>query len=265
MSIRLTLIKICFLLILTVASIQAKSTGKDLIVDNVYTSNENENVDLKCPIELSKQPTKDEMPSNRQSTETTEQNDLEYSDYVDNSDENNKSGEDENKDSAELKVKRSDQLFIVQWFKDTSRVGKQHARFRQDGVYLRITNVSASDAGKYKCKLINGFGSVTTTLRLNVVTMVAAVKTTTSTTTTTVVKTKSSELVRAPVFTNPERMQPRDFRKKKGSQVRFRCRATGLPRPDILWFKNGEILNEEDFGITRYHLLHHIYLCSFKF
>lgn len=31
-----------------------------------------------------------------------------------------------------------------------------------------------------------------------------------------------------------------------GSTVRLRCRAGGKPRPEVLWFKNGKMIAEED-------------------
>jgi len=46
-------------------------------------------------------------------------------------------------------------------------------------------------------------------------------------------------------------MGPFEYSKVKGSQIRLRCRASGSPKPDILWYKDGIILSEEEYGITR--------------
>ena len=227
----------------------ASPKPKDLIIDNAYIVNQSDDVDLKCPIELNKQPSKEASSGNSEAAAKLVS--LEYYDDYEGEKLNNN-------DVEELKSeainKRSDpgdssDLFMVQWFKDSLRINKQ-MRYKQDGVYLRIRNVNLKDAGKYKCKLINGFGSVTTTLTLNVLASTTK-ETTILTTEASATTTKSADLVRLPVFTNPERMQPRRLKKKSGSQVRFKCRASGVPRPDIVWFKNGEILNEEEFGITR--------------
>ena len=231
-------------------------TTKELIIDNVYTVNQNEHAVLKCPIELSKQPLKEEVASEMPKVVEPSS---EYYDYA----EGDKIDEPINVDKLSKRSVDDDRLFIVQWFKDTTRIGKQ-ARLKQDGAYLRIRNVNTNDAGKYKCKLINGFGSVTTTLTLNVLTSKTTTIPTPTLQTATAITTatdsgrvdfdeveRSASPMRAPVFTFPERMQPKSLRKKKGAQVRFKCRASGVPRPDIVWFKNGEILNEEEFGITR--------------
>ena len=261
-------INLFLLKIIKVDQVKAEHVdNKDLIIDNVYTTNQSSNVELKCPIELNKQPI-DKEESSKQNVDSllpktsVVSSSSEFYDYADEENEDIKQNSKRNADGSNL--------FIVQWYKGAARINQQLDRFKQDGVYLRIENVDLSDSGKYKCKLINGFGSVTTTLTLKVLPSTQISSTTTTTTTTAesspqllgqedeeplervdLTKNKDSDLVRLPVFTNPERMQPRYFKKKIGSQVRLKCRASGVPRPDVLWFKNGEILNEEDFGITR--------------
>jgi hypothetical protein len=259
-------INLFILKIIKVDQVKAEHADKDLIIDNVYTTQQRSNIELKCPIELNKQPNKEE--SSRPKNVVVTASSSEFYDYAD----------EENEDIKQTNIKRNadgSNLFIVQWYKGAVRINQQD-RFKQDGVYLRIENVDFNDSGKYKCKLINGFGSVTTTLTLKVLPSTTTTMTPQSSTqilSTTIaeslphllgqedeeetlekidlIKNKNSDLVRLPAFTNPERMQPRYFKKKIGSQVRFKCRASGVPRPDVLWFKNGEILNEEDFGITR--------------
>ena len=62
--------------------------------------------------------------------------------------------------------RRAAQFLIVHWFKGTARISKMTAspRFRlnklNDNVSLSIKNVEPSDSGEFKCKLIDGFGSV---------------------------------------------------------------------------------------------------------
>jgi len=108
-----------------------------------------------------------------------------------------------------------------------------------------------NDAGKYKCKLINGLGSSTSGIINLVVTSTKPINDS-GAIVQVPIKDESSNFV-APVFSGLEK-KTTFFKKPKGNQVRFKCIAKGVPRPDILWYRNGMILNEEDFGITSFAL-----------
>jgi hypothetical protein len=270
LTIQANLIKYLFLLIKdaslkleiaqlsTTKSITTTSVIKEeAIIDNTYRVNENDNVDLKCPIEITKQPdnTNDSNEDNDESVNGNENEDnLDDAEYY-TSDTDSTQGKVSKRDDEIFAKKKSKSFYVVNWYKDSAKINKisnsnNEARVKQNGIYLIIKNVSPSDSGKYKCKLINGFGSVSTTLNLIVIPQL--VNTTTTGATKRVVDiTKKENEFRPPVFTSPERMKQSFFKKPKGSMVRFKCRAVGIPKPDILWFKNGEIMSEEDYGITR--------------
>ena len=119
---------------------------------------------------------------------------------------------------------------------------------------MKIKYLNLNDSGKYKCKIINGYGGVTySTLNL-IVSPLSIVSTSTVVINEDInVKTSTSKSISMPVFLNPERANRKQFyRRAKGSQIRFKCNARGQPKPDILWYKNGFVLNEEDYGITRF-------------
>jgi hypothetical protein len=37
----------------------------------------------------------------------------------------------------------------------------------------------------------------------------------------------------------------------KGDQAQLNCEVRNPAKSDIIWFKDGKVLNEEDYGITR--------------
>jgi hypothetical protein len=58
-----------------------------------------------------------------------------------------------------------------------------------------------------------------------------------------------------PQFIEQDKLQPRKYRKLVGENVRLKCRtqaaSSSQQKSEIIWFKNGYVLNEEDYGITR--------------
>lgn len=187
---------------------------------NVFTVKTNETVSLKCPVNSP----------------------IDYSDdlYEDN-------------DYTEKYAKRTNKMLIVQWFKDSHRLRKltlplRYSLNNANNADLDIQNVRASDAGHYSCKVIGGYGSAVHEFRLvvredNVKGVESRVLKR--------VKPQVNKKFMPPFFTNPESMVIRSYMKSVGSFIQFSCDSDGVPRPDVLWFKNGEVLSEEDYGITR--------------
>ncbi len=148
-------------------------------------------------------------------------------------------------------------FLIVQWFKDSNRINKLTSvpRYKIMNKNLIIKNVESKDSGKFKCKTITGFGTSEHTYSLIV---------RSSTSNQTAFKSMGLDIISskkendkvyiqgaAPTFTNPHKMDQRTYHLALGSFVKLNCESAALPKPDIMWFKNNEILSEEDYGITR--------------
>jgi hypothetical protein len=263
-------------------------------IDYEFSVREHDTLKLKCPVDLKEKISgnidhdesslDDLIPSEDDDDENDDDNDDDYSDSDSFYDTGSQQSIDEidaggGGDSSRRRKRQHNKLVVVQWFKDSTKITKYKfpARYELDGVYMRISDVSASDAGKYRCKFINGFGTLSSavTLRVNKVngdggdenvmdldgstTILMASTTTTKTTTTTTTTLRPSQnkkmlKLSAPVFVGINKVATggvQRFRKEKGAHVRFNCRAFGVPKPEILWLKNGEVLSEEDYGITR--------------
>jgi len=195
---------------------------------NVFIVKTNETISLKCPV------------SSLLDSSIDYTNDLYENDY-------------------DTKNKRSNKMLIVQWFKDSIRLNKltlppRYSLNSANNADLNIQSVTAKDAGFYSCKIINGYGSMIHKFSL-------VIKDNKDDNKKQADDVKLTEMVgflptvdekfKAPAFKHPENMEIRSFRQSVGSFVQFNCDADGFPKPDVLWFKNGEILSEEDYGITR--------------
>lgn len=138
---------------LTLASFEQNAAStNELKANQIYQVNENESIVIKCPVELNQADVKEEQ-TDYDNADTLNQDDYELAglDHL-------------------SKVKKSSDLLIVQWFKDDNRINRLTSnRYRQNGVYLRISNINSNDAGQFKCKLINGFGTASSIVTLNVI------------------------------------------------------------------------------------------------
>jgi hypothetical protein len=75
---------------------------------------------------------------------------------------------DENKSNNKIFEQKEPGFLIVQWFKDSARINKltSSPRYKIINKNLIIKRVDLSDAGQFKCKLINGFGNAVYTFEL---------------------------------------------------------------------------------------------------
>jgi hypothetical protein len=55
-----------------------------------------------------------------------------------------------------------------------------------------------------------------------------------------------------PVFIEQTPSEGVIIRKSKGSEIKLSCFVDSDSDVDIIWFKDGKVLSEEDYGITRY-------------
>ena len=168
---------------------------------------------------------------------------------------------------------------IVHWFKDSLRINKLTAssryRLLNNDNDLRIRNVNINDAGLFKCKQINGFGgSVMHSLNLIVEPFNANISTPARGIISKQLNKQQQQQQQqqqevneysAPVFVNVEKMQPRYLRKQKGAEIKLKCKANAVPKPEIIWLKNGQVLTEEEYGITRFVIAYILHFNHFFF
>ncbi|KAL6117236.1 fgfrl1 [Pungitius sinensis] len=135
---------------------------------------------------------------------------------------------------------------LIMWTKDGRNIHSGWNRFRVLQHGLRVKEVETEDAGTYVCKATNGFGSVSVNYTLIVIddsssrggAGAAAVGSEHAT-------ELAGKLV-PPRFTQPSKMRKRVIARPVGSSVRLKCAASGNPRPDIVWLKDGRPLEDED-------------------
>ncbi len=54
-----------------------------------------------------------------------------------------------------------------------------------------------------------------------------------------------------PQFSQPSKMKRRNIERPIGSSVRLKCGATGQPKPQIIWEKDGRTLTDADLGESK--------------
>ncbi|XP_022080757.1 fibroblast growth factor receptor-like 1 [Acanthaster planci] len=140
---------------------------------------------------------------------------------------------------------------LMMWKKDGESINTLWERFKVLSAGLKIKNVEMADAGQYICRATNGFGSVSLNYTLTVVEDRRNLG-----------RVKNSERPEAPTGskpptgTKPKFSQPSKMRKKKfvcplNSSVKLKCAATGYPKPQVLWMRNGVTLTEEELEEQR--------------
>ncbi|CAL4129203.1 unnamed protein product, partial [Meganyctiphanes norvegica] len=109
---------------------------------------------------------------------------------------------------------------------DGEEVDDTWSRFQLKRHTLRIKNAQVDDSGRYNCKAVNGFGVEKIDMHLIVL--------------------SADEAPEGPLQIQAPRlikMYPRTggdpVLLKPGDTITLQCRADGLPRPDIQWFKDG--------------------------
>ena len=104
---------------------------------------------------------------------------------------------------------------------------------------LRIANAERSDKGTYVCVARNSAGSDIVQVRLKVQGQTSANRQHTR---------SSTFLFDRRNFLVPPRIKPaRDtFSATEGDQIRLPCSASGIPRPQVHWEKNGVALGNTD-------------------
>lgn len=114
----------------------------------------------------------------------------------------------------------------VKWMKDGEEVKPSKAvqiESKPDGTQrLVFKDATVTDVGEYRCEAINVAGTAWTEAPL-------------------VVKTAEEMAVIGAEEIAPDFVEPlRAYQAEEGEEVRMECKVTGLPAPDIQWFKDGE-------------------------
>ena len=204
--------------------------------------NEKETISLKCPIDLNKQ---QKFLTNNEYDQINTNNNAQI--------ENNDSDDYENDAREKLDTKLENQQNnypFINWYKNENVITKDELRYQTDGIYLKIKTISLNDAGKYKCLIKSQNGNSASSNIINLIVRPLENKKNSSPSSRR--PNRRMEVTEnGPAFLSIVKSQPKIFNRPLGSQVRFRCRASGSPRPNIIWYKNGELLREEDFSYFR--------------
>ncbi|XP_014772058.1 fibroblast growth factor receptor-like 1 [Octopus bimaculoides] len=132
----------------------------------------------------------------------------------------------------------------MQWSKDGHTINIAWERFRIQEMGLRIKDVEIEDSGLYTCKATNGFGSVQLNFTLTVIPEKKE-------------GTQQNNLyphqldptgATEPRFLHLSKMKKKSIPRPVGSSIRFRCRASGNPRPEIQWLKDGQMWTSDNMG-----------------
>lgn len=133
---------------------------------------------------------------------------------------------------------------IMEWSKEGQPIHSGWERFKVVDTGLRIKEIEGEDAGYYNCKATNGYGSVTLNFTLTVL-------------------PERKERIQQnnlypnqhdpeggaqPKFIHLNKMKQNKIPRPVGSSIRFKCKATGIPQPEVRWLKDGQIWVSEDVG-----------------
>uniref|UniRef100_UPI00398E3E38 fibroblast growth factor receptor-like 1 n=1 Tax=Pristiophorus japonicus TaxID=55135 RepID=UPI00398E3E38 len=137
---------------------------------------------------------------------------------------------------------------LTMWIKDGRTIHSGWTRFRVLQHGLKIKEVEVEDAGVYVCRATNGFGSIHLNYTLIIINDSSTVSSGQS-----LPEGPLSEFVNEestgkqlvkPRFTQPSKMRQRVIARPVGSSVRLKCTANGIPRPNIVWWKDDQQLSE---------------------
>lgn len=133
---------------------------------------------------------------------------------------------------------------IMEWSKEGQPIHSGWERFKVVDTGLRIKETETEDTGYYNCKATNGYGSVSINFTL------------------TVLSERKDKIQQNNLYPNPQdpeagaepkfihlnKMKQNKIPRPVGSSIRFKCKATGVPQPEVRWLKDGQIWVSEDVG-----------------
>jgi len=124
---------------------------------------------------------------------------------------------------------------IIDWHKGDERVDYQWTRYRGTNKRsLRIREVELGDAGRYTCKGTNGFGKEQIQIDLIVIDPAMWPG----------LGPGEVPVVEPPRLTSATRASQGKVERREGGTLRLHCGVTGIPEPEVTWYKNGHELLE---------------------
>ncbi|CAF1243381.1 unnamed protein product [Rotaria magnacalcarata] len=124
---------------------------------------------------------------------------------------------------------------------------------------LKIQQTHLTDAGLYKCNVVNGFGSIYAQFRVNIITNETLLNNVHDNEQRTVISSDLDSLIgEAPEFisrSNDGQIGSTKVIQPEGTTVQLKCLASGKPSPEVRWKKNGKILSEDEYGVTQTQIL----------
>ncbi|CAF3592100.1 unnamed protein product [Adineta steineri] len=124
---------------------------------------------------------------------------------------------------------------------------------------LKIQQAHLTDAGLYKCNVVNGFGSVQVQFRINIKSNGTISTNVDNNEPRNAMPWEADSLHgEAPEFvsrSDDDQTGPTKVIQPEGTTVQLKCLASGKPLPEIRWKKNGKILSEDEYGVTQSQIL----------
>ncbi|KAG5320919.1 UNC89 protein, partial [Acromyrmex heyeri] len=138
---------------------------------------------------------------------------------------------------------RGDSKMEIRWYRETTEINPYNdTRFAicYDGskCSLAISNVKEDDSGRYVCEANNRIGKVSSFARILVVTDPRIIEADAKLKTSLSIESED----RPPQFT----MRIRDRRVQTTYPVRLTCQVIGHPVPEIVWYKDGTEISQDD-------------------
>lgn len=134
--------------------------------------------------------------------------------------------------------------FLLSWFKNGNKLSSAltNNRFQMNSTNLKINHFLKLDIGVYNCELITGNGQVIQSGHAN---LLSNVESNVHKNTEQVTKKIQGH---KPQFINSYSLIENQYEE---SSLQLDCLALGNPKPNILWYKNGRVVSEEEYGIVR--------------
>uniref|UniRef100_A0AAY4E1A9 Fibroblast growth factor receptor n=1 Tax=Denticeps clupeoides TaxID=299321 RepID=A0AAY4E1A9_9TELE len=127
----------------------------------------------------------------------------------------------------------------IAWTKDGSTLGPDN-RTRIEQELLQIRNAAPTDSGLYTCSVVGSAGNEALCFVVNVTDAISSGDDEDDT------ERAEDGTDGAPQWTSPEKMEKKLHAVPAANTVKFRCAATGNPKPRMRWLKNGRPFRQED-------------------